>query len=139
MQHFQLTCQSFVTHAGMVVASASASGAICLNWCTCWRDRASAILLSIPGRCLRTTLKLFLAARKNSVRHNCDSAWFLGFLACQICTMARLSQWMTIFFRCHWWPHVAAAAMIAKSSFHWMDFAGPFAHDPGSLEICTKP
>ena len=82
------------------------------------RDSASAMQFSLPGRCLRATLKLCCAAIKNSflsssIIPGCLEDWLL-----HACTMGRLSQLNLIRRPSRRWPHVRAAATMAKSSCH---------------------
>ena len=69
-----------------------ARGARLRNRVICIRERASAMALSVPGICYRTTVKVWLAATKNNLLTSTMSSGLLEVPEDQISTTACLSQ-----------------------------------------------
>ena len=88
------------------------------------RDKASAILFSLPGTCISASVKLLLAASRNRRRkRSAICGCFTDFLS-QDFTMAWLSQQKEILLPRSRWAHAVAAARMANISCHWMDRCG---------------
>ena len=88
------------------------------------RDKASAILFSLPGTCISASVKLLLAASRNRCRkRSAICGYFTDFLS-QDFTMAWLSQQKQILLPRSLWAHAVAAARMANISCHWMDRCG---------------
>ena len=58
-----------------------------------FRERASAMLFSLPGKCDRRMVKLCWAATRNRVRSSCMRSGCFADCLAHAWTMGRLSQW----------------------------------------------
>ena len=88
------------------------------------RDKASAILFSLPGTCISASVKLLLAASRNRRRkRSAICGCFTDFLS-QDFMMAWLSQQKQILLPRSHWAHAVVAARMANVSCHWMDRCG---------------
>ena len=92
MEVTEFLCQVDISIAGMAVGSGSASGASFLNLWTWKRESASAIALSTPRICCSTSVKLCVAAVKNSDLTRCISDGCLDVPVHHMSTTAWLSQ-----------------------------------------------
>ena len=98
----------------------SASGAAQRNTCMLKRERASAIIFSLPGMCCAVAEKLNLAAQRKSCLRSCIILGHLDVPEHITLATASLSQTNEMRLFDHRCPQVAAASTIGNSSFHWM-------------------
>ena len=135
---FQLCLYCLAKCGGTTEGRGLACGARTKNLVIKSRDRASAWTLYFPGTCTSWIVKLLCAATKNSSRSKTMRAGSLDDWPDHAWTTARLSQWKMTRQPSSLWCQVPAAARMAKSSCHWMEWWGsiwwgsqdPLHHDP---------
>ena len=99
-----------------------ARGARLRNRVICIRERASAMALSVPGICCRTTVKVWLAATKNHLLTSTMSSGLLEVPEDQILTTAWLSQCTKSFLPPRHAPMPWPQLLLRKvSSTQWCD------------------
>ena len=82
------------------------------------RERASAMLFSLPGRCDRGMVKLCCVATRNRVRSNCMRLRCFADCLAQAWTLGKLLQWKWMRKPVQQCPHVLAAGTMTNSSYH---------------------